>query len=394
MSRVRSIVALAGTLAGAAGAGAQDAARAYQSELLADAARHASAQGAAPAGPKVGGYLMFRYVLNSRDSVPPTLPPGPVGEDLSVGFQNAKIKLSVAGQINEEFGYSALVNTRLSDGTIELQEAIASYKVNENWAVRWGQFKLPLLREETVGDVFQLAADRSAMNSEFTQSRSQLVQAGYSAEKFRFYAAFSDGLATLNTDFNSSVEADYAFTGRGEWMFAGADWARFNDFTSWRGAPFTGMVGAAAHWQSGGDTDNTFDQSLFEVTADASVEGNGWNGFAEFVYRAFEPAAGADVDDIGFLVQGGIFLNEAWELFARYDAVFADSNAGDDFNTITAGVNYYVIPESHALKFTLDLQYFLDEQAASIVAPNTLVGLQPSGEDGQFVVRLQAQLRF
>ncbi len=381
---------------GASGAPAQpiDFARAYGAELRADAAERLSAQAAAPAGPKVGGYLQFRYVINGRDNVPPTVPPAPVGEDLTVGFQDAKIKLSVAGTITEEFSYSLLTNARLSDGTIELQEAIGNWKANENWTIRWGQFKLPLLREELMADTRQLAVDRSAMNSEFTQGRSQLVQAGYAAEKVRFFLAFSDGLNTLNTDFGSPAEADYAFTGRGEWMFTGADWARFNDFTSWRGSGFTGMLGGAAHWQSGGQTDNTIDSDLLEVTADASVEGAGWNAFAEFVFRSTEPAVGTDADDMGFLVQGGIFVAEAWELFARYDGVFPDSSAGDDFSTVTAGVNYYVIPESHAAKFSLDLQYFIDAQSTSIVAPNTLVGLLPSAEEGQWVVRLQAQLNF
>ncbi len=388
-------ITLAASLAGAPGAGAQttDAARAYAAELEAEAARHVSTQGAPPAGPTVGGYIQFRYVVNVRDNVPPTTPPAPAGEDLSVGFQDSKIKLTVAGSITDELSYSLLTNTRLADGTIELQEAIGTWKANENWTIRWGQFKLPLLREELIGDTTQLAVDRSAMNSEFTQNRSQLVQAAYAADKVRFFLAFSDGLNTLNTDFTSTAEADYAFTGRVEWMFAGGEWARFNDFTSWRGSPFTGMLGGAAHWESGGDTDNTFDSDLLEITADASVEGAGWNAFAEFVFRSVDPAVGTDADDLGFLVQGGWFLAEQWEVFGRYDGVFADSPA-DDFNTITAGVNYYMIPESHAAKFTLDFQYFIDEQATSIVAPNTLVGLLASPEEGQFVVRLQAQLRF
>jgi hypothetical protein len=381
---------------GASGAGAQptDFARAYEAELRADAAEQLSAQAVGPSGPKVGGYLQFRYVINRRDNVPPTVPPAPAGEDLTVGFQDAKIKLTVAGNVTEDFSYSLLTNARLSDGTIELQDAVVNWKANENWTIRWGQFKLPLLREELMMDTRQLAVDRSAMNSEFTQGRSQLVQAGYSAEKVRFFLAFSDGLNTLNTDFNSPAEADYAFTGRCDWMFAGADWARFNDFTSWRGSAFTGMVGGAAHWQSGGETDNTIDSDLLEVTADASLEGAGWSAFAEFVFRSTDPAVGTDADDMGFLVQGGIFVAEAWELFARYDGVFPDSGTGDDFNTITAGVNYYVIPESHAAKFSLDFQYFIDAQATSIVAPNTLVGLLPSAEEGQWVMRLQAQLNF
>lgn len=361
----------------------------YARSFAAELDSRVSTLAAEPASPTIGGYMLFRYVLNARDDATLT-------NELTNGFQDSKIKLSASGQVSDEFGYSILLSVRLSDGGIELQDAVGTYKPGENWTVRWGQFKLPLLREEMIADTTQLAADRSAMNSAFTQGRSQGVEARYRADDWRCMAAASDGLGTANSDFTSGAEADYAFTGRFEYRGAG-EWTRFDDFTSWRGGDTAWMIGGAGHWQSGGDTNGTPDTDVFTVTADGSLEGDGWTAFAQFVYRMAEPAAGSDTDDMGLLVQGGYFVTDTCEVFARWDSVFPDDNgpgAPEDFNTITAGVNCYVIPHSHAAKITVDFQYFVDEQAASIVPVNTLTGLLASGEDGQWVVRCQAQVKF
>ena len=54
------------------------------------------------------------------------------------------------------------------------------------WKAQWGQFKLPLLREELVSDGKQLAADRSIPNALFTQGYSQGIQLGYDATVPRY----------------------------------------------------------------------------------------------------------------------------------------------------------------------------------------------------------------
>ncbi len=375
-----------------------DAERSYAADLLADAGTRTSTLGAA-ADPvvKTGGYIVFRYNVNSRDDVPGA-------EDTTVGFHLAKTKVNVSGSISDELSYYVLLSASQSTGAVSLQDAHVTWKLDDTWKLKWGQFKLPLLREETTSDTRGLAAERSVMNAEFTQSRSQAVQLSTEGESFRFLAAFSDGLGTLNTDFTSMAEADWAVTARGEYMWAG-EWSRFNDFTSWRGSDFAGMAGVAGHYQTGGDTFATSDMDLWELTADASVEGDGWNAFVAGVWRHTDPVGGGmDIDDFGLLAQAGVFVSETWEVFVRWDTVFADDNnppisippfvPPDDFSTITAGFNHYILPESHAAKLTFDVQYFLDGQAASIVSPSTLTGVLADGSDGQWTARLQFQLVF
>jgi hypothetical protein len=133
------------------------------------------------------------------------------------------------------------------------------------------------------------------------------------------------------------------------------------------------------------------------VTADVSIEGNGWNAFAAGIWSHFDPDSGDSLDDFAFQIQGGVFVAPTWELIAGYDAIFPDDDrAGNDdnFSTIRLGVNHYFIPESHAAKLTVDLSWFLDTQNQSVAPANTQTGLLASGEDNQWNLRAQIQLMF
>jgi hypothetical protein len=385
-------VLAAATLLALAGTAMAGDDRGYAAELLADA----SGRQAAPQAPKafsvnVHGFVTFRYNWNHRDD-----------DDLedkdTVGFQSAYTKIQIGGNIiSEAWTYGIQFKFSESDGSSVLDDAWGNYAAEEGWNIKWGQFKLPLLREELVSDTAQLAANRSVTNSVFSQSRSQGVQLSREMDQARVFFAFSDGLATRNTDYTSASEADWAFTGRVEWKWAG-EWKQAKDFTSFQNSNFFGMIGGAAHYQSGGDTFATADTTVFQGTVDLSLEGNGWNAFAAGIYRHLDPNPGDSLADWGFIAQGGVFLAPQWELFGRYDLVVPDDDrtADDNFSTITIGVNHYFVPESHAAKFTANVLWFLDTQADSgeIVRPSTLTGLLASDEDSQWALQLQMQLVF
>src|SRR5690606_28360651 len=81
---------------------AADDQRAYAAELFADAAGRTSqlAQGDQNFSVDVHGYFQFRYNWNRRDEAPPG------GEDNTIGFQMARTRLNVSGNvINEDWGY-------------------------------------------------------------------------------------------------------------------------------------------------------------------------------------------------------------------------------------------------------------------------------------------------
>ncbi|MCA9312552.1 MAG: hypothetical protein KDA21_15160, partial [Phycisphaerales bacterium] len=71
----------------------------------------------------------------------------------------------------------------------------------------------------------------------------------------------------------------------------------------------------------------------------------------------------------------------------------------DPFNTLTVGANRYL--HGQAAKFTVDLQYFLDattdnDLVGSIAGTGVgdRIGVLPSDNDGQFVLRAQFQILF
>lgn len=369
-----------------------DQSRAYASEMLADASGRESF--AADSTVIVGGQIQFRYVINNRDNVAGS------DDDTTTGFQTRRTKIWVYGDVGENFSYKVVGAFDREDGVFGLEDAFVNYAANDDWTVTWGQFKLPTLREENVSSAKQLAVERSIMNEVFNQDRSQGVMATYANDSWRFRGAVSDGLSTRNTDFTSGAEADFALTGRLDYRWGAGDWARFDDFTSWKGQEYGGLVGGAFHWQSGGNTVGTTDMDLWQFTIDAGVEGNGWNAFAAFVWTNTDiEGAPADTDDLGWLLQGGIFLNDNWEVFARLDQVIPDdtgSTTDQDFTTLTIGVNDYIIPESHAAKFSADVMFGFDAQAESsdLVSADTGTGILDSADDSQIVLRLQFQLLY
>jgi len=326
-------------------------------------------------------------MLTLRDDAAPSPDPAVdhVGvDDFTSGFQARRIRLLFDGHLfDPRFNYHILLDANRSGGGLRLLEAFAGYDLGDGFHLQWGQFKLPFLFEELMSSRRLLAADRSLTNARFTQGFSQAVQLTYSDALLRVRGAFSDGFNSFNTDLENKP-ADWALTGRIEGLLSG-DWRQFRDFTSPRGADTALLLGAAAHAQAAPDTPDGDPLSRFvSWTADASLQGDGWNAFAAIVGRHDTKLPGSD-DSYAYLVQGGLFITESLELFARWDHIFND----DDLRTATAGFNYYL--HGHAAKFTMDLQWFLDD---AFTGRNTGVGfLTPTDED-QVALRFQFQLLF
>src|SRR5262245_220152 len=231
--------------------------RAYQAELLSDAATRTSELQGASSGYNngkfsitdggantlnIGGYIQARYLMNFRGGQANN-------EDFTEGFQLRRARMIFSGTIwDKHLSYLIQSEFSRSTGLFTLQDAWGKYTWDNGFYVRWGQYKLPLLREELVSDTLLLAVDRTPVNATFTQNRSQAAGVGYAQKQWRIMGDFSDGLNTLNTDFNdATTEADFALTGRAEWMFSGEDFKRFDDQTSWKDSGFAGLLGGAMH---------------------------------------------------------------------------------------------------------------------------------------------------
>jgi hypothetical protein len=439
MGHFKGLVLLAGAALSVSGTAAfaqsNDEVRATVAQMLNDAETRSSLLAGGDAGHdgrffiagdgfrlNIGGLLQFRYDLNFRGNS--DIAAGQ--DDFTHGFQTRRVKLDFNGELNKDWFFRVrLTNDSESSGSLSYDYAYAGYKFANGWKATWGQFKLPLLREELVSDSKQLAAERSIVNGMFTQGYSQGVELAYEAETWRAFFAFSDGLNSANTDFNSrqninvppggnptlvvSGQGEYGLTGRGEFMLSG-NWKQFEDFTSAKGSDFGCMLGAAVHYQQSDNTGNPTDSDLqtLRYTIDASFEGDSWNAYAAFIgdhskARNFGGNS-PDFDNFGFVGQGGWRFAENTEVFGRYEFAYLDNdlvNAAatgsgkNKFHFLTAGLNQYYA--GHAAKATADVVYSFQDTsnlAALGYIPNTGVGLLGQAKSGEVVIRLQFQLMF
>jgi len=454
MSRKTTVLLFAGTALGASStalAGDLDLDRAYAAELRADAANRASLlQPVGGSGHNdeygfhlsdggnnllsIGGVIQFRYLASFRDDDGTPAPGAGIGTDneTTIGFETSRVRLIFQGTINNpnlsyrvdgDFAENPTSAFGNNFGFFQLHNAWGKYEFEgdgQGWYVQWGQMKTPLLFEDFgVEDWHGIAVERSFVNEVFTGGYTQGLAVGYNSDQFRFTGMFNDGLNAGNTPYNGAGEADFGVTGRVDFKFMG-DWSQFADMTSWQNSNNAARIGGAFHYQHNGDTNPSFAslagtsiEDMFVYTIDGSYEGNGWGIYAGFVgnHIEFQGTTGfSDLDNFGALVQANVFLTPQWELFGRFDIIWLDSSitgaagpfgaipgADEDLYFLTAGVNYYFIPESHAAKFTGDVIYSFSNNLVGLAAgalPNAITGAQGDITDGEILLRLQMQLVF
>ncbi len=370
--------------------------RALVEAMMADAAARTSLRASANEGPpplKIWGFVQFRYTFNHRDE---TEPPG--GDEDTEGFSLNRVRLFFDSNPFENVSARVRTTFSRSTGEASLDQAYATFTLADEYKLRLGQFSLPLFRDENISAEKQLTVNASTVDELFNQGTIQGVMLMREWDAVRFWAAFSDGVRSANKDFDSDEKSDFAVSTRWEWLIAGDSWSRFDDYTSFRGSTFATTFGAAAHYETGGrSTEFRDDVDLLYLTADLGIEGDGWNAFLAAVAANTDDAAGDSFLDSGYIAQGGFFVTDHTELFGRFDIIVADDDRverGGNFRTITVGANYYFFPGSHALKFTTNLIWFLDEEATSLAPTSTNTGLLPSPEDGQWAIQAQMQVIF
>lgn len=345
---------------------------------------------------KIGVQVQARYQYNKRDEAS-------LGDDdTTMGFSMRRVKVGVEGNVTDNIKGKVKFAFSRSSGNAALEDAYLKWAINDDVTLKVGQFKQGLIREENVSSSKQLAAERSAVNETFNQHFSQGVEAHFGGDNWRGLVGFTDGQRTASTAFNSMSESDYALNTRFEFLFGEASWGQFKQFTSFRGSNQGSMLGAAIAFQSMGDTNPSaaMTSEMTTATLDYSFVADGWNFYLAGIWQSNDGGAGTETDDFGVVAQGGYFVSDQDELFARWDVVMADESnapADEDFNALTFGWNHYMIPGSHAAKFTLDVNYYLDATADNAIVSTSSSGghnLQSSSEDGQFGITAQMQILF
>ena len=149
-------------------------------------------------------------------------------------------------------------------------------------------------------------------------------------------------------------------------------------------------------------------------TADVSVEFGGANVYAQLNYsvenyKGFAPAVpggGASAKPWGFVVGGGWYFSDDWELFGRYEwsdtSTLGTVGETDNINIVSVGVNKYFA--GHNAKWSTDVGIGLTAVDFGAAVPTGASPVPITGwnadnagvasNDGQVVLRTQLQILF
>ena len=328
-------------------------------------------------------------------------------------------------------------------GGIGLENAYVKKDLGNGFSVMVGQFKSPFLREWLVSSKYQLAVERSLVSTLFSTGWTQGVQMNWNNDMLRVMASYNDGANNANLGSISGTNVDngagttnsgvgfsqWAFTGRVEAMLSG-NWAQFDNLTSMRGEGSGILVGGGINWQRGGQQSNGFgstanntpangnaDGEFFSWTIDATWDLGGANLYGAWVMNTSYsiPGGNSDINSYGIVVQGGYFITDAIELFARWEWMSTENTSGAGGTTEatanvstntpnnafvnnigTIGANWYM---SKNVKWTTDFGVSWNP----VTFQTGLFGQNIAGADyrtegsnggGQIVFRTQLQLLF
>jgi len=347
---------------------------------------------------RVFGMVQTRYVLSVQDNNAP--------EDTTRGgFELTRARLGFMGHVIDPTWRFLFLPAWLPNGRVTVLDAWILKELNDTWSLQIGQYKRPLWKEWLVSERRQQFIERSVLNARYFAINVQGIMLNYKSDALRGNVTYSDGGRTWNTPAMTppgsttgtlpwQLSNEYAFTGRFEWLLSG-NWSDASDFESWQGSDPVLVLGGGAHYQVGEYGTDDPEIKLFQWTLDANVKFGGANIFAAVIGTNIDPGDGsATRNEWGVLVQGGVFLNEDWEVIARYEWGDLDGagTVSDELSILTVGVNRFW--DRHGLKWMTDLGYAF--KAVDAEWPGTLLGWRPDGTDGdgQIVFRTQMQLLF
>jgi len=342
-----------------------------------------------------GGLVQMRYTANRRD-------PLAAEHEWTSGFQVTRVRLILNASYSDRAGLVVRAGVD-GGGSFNIERAFADLHFGTT-QLRMGQFYLPGAGELYPDPERALATDYSPTGFTFDVGATQGVMAVFRPGRWRAAAALHSGLRSGFAQAGAGGRADAAATVYLERNFIGDTWSAFTQASSLRGSPPAFKVGLAATYQSGGKTGDTDSLKVLYVSADVDVKGSGWNALGQLMYQRSEPGDGFGIesgqtfDDMGLLVQGGVFVTHNLEIFLRYDQVIPDGNVREpaisrgtgthDFRTLTGGLTLFVLPGRPSARMTVDYQYMFDAQTTSIVPAAFNAGVFPSTET-QWTLRAQ-----
>jgi hypothetical protein len=222
----------------------------------------------------------------------------------------------------------------------------------------FGQFKVPLGRQENTSSNKLQFCDRDILSTEFTRGRDVGVMLDGTIAKGRLDYA----VGVFNGNPASRIENDndkYQYNARLVFQPWGDVAYSEGDFES-KDHPLLAL-GAQFENNDLSNATNATDYNTTIFGADLVFKFRGFSLFGEYFWREREPETGDAFDSNGFHVQAGYFLKrDKIEIAFRYAAYDpSDAIAGNDRTEIGGALNYFI--HGHNLKLQSDFRQLEDE---------------------------------
>ncbi len=343
----------------------------------------------------IDGTIIGRYEVNRRKD------DGTGSSDTDQGFEMTGTRINFKGEVYDDFGYWARINAD-DFGDPIIDAVLGYYRFNDDTTLVVGQFPSLLIREQGIPADRLLVAESSPTNYTFDPFGYKGVMLAYHTPRMVYRGIINDGYRSANNAFFDEPSAKWALAGQVLGMAVGDenDWERFNNFTSRPGSDFAWLLNGAFHVQKGDSHSpgGTGSDDLVLGVVESSMEGDGWILYASGYYRYTDlESEGISVDDVGFVLLGGVWVSKRFELYSRFDMTIPDSDRqteGDEFKTFTSGVNFYPLPHTDNIRLNFEALYMFDAEADSIVQPNVFSSVRDSPAGDQMVFRTSAVMRW
>jgi len=342
---------------------------------------------------KINGLLQERWVHDEvNDNDPAT------DDDSSYGFENTRTVLNFSGTIAKDYGYNVRWDAGAYVQTAMLLEwGYGTMDMGDGWEVAAGVMKLPTNREWMINAEYQLAVERSlSSQSDLTRLMRNTDNAtttglsfNYVGDDIRFWAMYGNGVGGDTnpqplTGYDNNENA-HAWALRAEFMVEGSGWGQFDQFTSAEGGEAGTLLGISYVNNDWGEDAVDGVNSNTILSIDAQLQFGGSN---LYVCYQDNDVDGADPNPTSFEVMYGIYLDDDFELFARYQDIDHDVANTSNSDAFTIGMNYYLSGQN--AKWTTDISWADSGWAAG---EETNWQNSADGED-QTLIRTQLQFYF
>ena len=303
---------------------------------------------------------------------------------------------------------------------VQLQDAYIEKEFGETLSFRVGQFKAPFLQEMMFEGGHLQTVERSAVNFNFSVGRTTGAMMTWQPGDIRVRAMYNDGEHEIDTNVTLGQTPSQAVTARFDWKPYG-DWREFDHAISKPGEAFGIKLGAAINYQSTNRRpfiqaeELVYDyQNLLSYTADLVIQGSGWNAFVAWqqrftsfdsvTYRGNPYGSALHRDEDGVVIQGGAFLTDDLEAYARWswgtkqlDIVDYDPTSGGGYlqgsrvNILTLGGVWIL---NDWVRWNLEFNYNFSPILNGPQNKWNNLGLRQTDEPGQILVMSQMTLTF